>query len=204
MENNKIKHAFVLFVALFFLAAMSVMAGTITVGGPGSSPTDWSQQWNEGTAGGGASVGYFDNLELFIKTPGVYFSDAGGTTDSGWTASLVNSQYVYMTGEDVLGIGFSTDFTTLTSVPFTVDFYTTCSLPAFCTNPVVDSAIIDYYGTNTGGNIGNGWNVDGPAPGLGQENTASPEPASLFMIGTGLLGLGLVSRKRLVERFSKK
>jgi hypothetical protein len=181
---------------LFALLALTMTAGagTFVTGSPGQAPGDWLQPWTE------SGIGYFDNLELFIETAGVYFSDAG-SVDAGWTASLVNPQYVYMTGEDVTSIGFSTDFTTLASVPFTVDFYATCSIPAFCTNPndlpyplVVNSVVIDYNGTGAGG-----WNDVSAAPGLQYENT-TPEPFSMLLAGTGLLALGIMSRKLLQSR----
>jgi hypothetical protein len=176
---------FAVAVALTVSVTAAHADGIVTVGGPSSFPTYWSQEWNE------SGVGNFDNLELFIETTGVYFSDAGSANDDGWTASLVNPQYVYMAGEDVTNLNFNLDFITDPSVPLTVDLYTTCNNADAAVCPVIgaiDSVIMSYDGLG-------GWTNLGPAPGLGSENTA-PEPTTFVLMGTALIGVGIRLRRK--------
>jgi hypothetical protein len=186
---------FVVVVALVVAGATPAMADIQSVGGPGSSPGDFSQEFCEG---GGATCGtfsgYFNNMEVFIETPGVTFSDAGtinsdsfGSGDAGtnWSASLINSQYIQYktTTADQLGpLPFTWDFASDPSIPFTVDFYATEN------GAVVDSSGMSYPGW--GG-------VALVQHGLANENTSPvPEPTSILSMGTLLLGLaGALKRK---------
>lgn len=179
---------FVVVVALVVAGATPAMADIQSVGGPGLSPSDWYQEWNESYG----SSGLLDNLEMFIETPGVVFDNPSGITfgTGGWAGTNVNPQYSYASGPAVSFLDFYTNFASALSVPFTMDFYATLG------GTVVDSAALIYDGQGTGNDPSGNW-TQGSAKGLANENTSPvPEPTSILFMGTVLLGLaGALKRK---------
>src|SRR5579872_6360767 len=111
-----------------FVGVIPTLAATIgPQGAPGTAPGDWNQEWYES---GPAS---FDSMDLFIKTPGVYFSDPG-SADSNFVSTEVNDQYIQMAGPAAPIVYFWTDFTSDPSVSISLDFY------AFLGSDMVDCA----------------------------------------------------------------
>jgi PEP-CTERM motif-containing protein len=158
----------------------TALAGTVVVGNPGSSPADWNQGFEENGV-------TFNNMEFFMLTPGVTLQavsfDGGADPGTNWSASLVNSQYLQYksNGADqtdplFFTLGFSSD----PSTPFTFDFYATEG------TSVVDSARASWANGS--------WTINPLDPGniVSENAAATPEPGSLLLLGTGLLGLAVI------------
>jgi hypothetical protein len=169
--------------------------GFTSVGAATYFGSDLSQEWNEQCplcANDGGSDNNFTSIELFIEPSGsnpsnLSFTDPG-SVDGGWTATLVNSQYLLLSGPSSSNINFSTDL---------LDPVTTAVIDMYSLDGsiLVDSAQLQWPGSGP-----YGWNVVSPltADNLADENTAAtPEPSSLMLLGTGLVGgSGLLYRRR--------
>jgi hypothetical protein len=170
----------IVFAGLLLTTAVAAKADVFAVGAPGASPNDWNQEWNESYG----SAGTFDTVDAFIETAGVTFASPGiafGT--SGWTDTDVDSMFSTATGPTTSFLDFTTDFTTDSSVPLTMDLY------ALLDGNVVDSTSATWDGSS--------WSY-GAVQGISAEDTApTPEPSSLMLLGTGFLGLVGVMRRKL-------
>jgi hypothetical protein len=172
---NRIAKFTLVVIAVFALAYSPtvLLADTLTPVAPGSNPGDWSQEWLE------SGAGLFNQIDLFLETPGVTFFPPGLTSASGpWNEIDVNPQFAYATFGATNLLYFFTNFTPDPSVPLTFDFY------ALLNGNVVDSATAAWDGSN--------WTIEADGKTIDGENMATPEPASLALLGTGLLGLALV------------
>ena len=170
---------------VFGLCAL-LAAGPVTVGAPGASGTDWSQEFC--TCNGGVP---FTEIQVFIETSGVDFAGpftGAPSFPTGWTSTQVNPQYDVIAGP-VANSDFNLygGFTSAKSVPFTIDF---------------DAWNGTTFETNESGSLswnGSVWTSGSLVQQPGQENT-TPEPATLLLFATGILGLGLVVRRARLAR----
>src|SRR5487761_1082548 len=157
-----------LLTVLAISSAAIARADVIPVGSPGSTSSDWNQEFNT------AVSGPFTSIVTTLVTPGVDFTGAftgAPSFPSGWTSTLINPQQVDMMGPASAGnFDFFGGFTSLPSVPFVLDFYS-----------YNGSTLLSYPNSNYLAWSGSAW-TSGPLP-------AVPEPSSLLLFGTGLFGL---------------
>lgn len=171
---------------VFGLCAL-LAAGTVTVGGPGASGTDWSQEFY--TNNGGFA---FTAIQSFLETPGVNFAGpftGAPSFPAGWTSTQVNPQYVLMSGPNAGDFYFNLGVTSSPSVPFTVDF------------DIWNGTTFETNESGSASWTGSAWTYGSLLQPPGDENT-TPEPATLLLFATGILGLGLVVRRARLARVS--
>ena len=181
----------VLAVALLavFLWGSSASADITFSGDPGTTPDDWTQTFNE------SGVGTFNSIAAFLETPGVLFTNPGMTGfTNGWASTAnINSQYNLASGADTTNTNFNANFAPLGSVPFVMDLY------AFLDGNIVDAGKASWDGVPSQGI--NGWTMTGFTDNQAAykaENTApTPEPTSLLLLGSGLVGLAKLVRKKI-------
>lgn len=140
------------------------------------------------------SAAGIDVLEAFIVTPGVTFdSTTAGfvNLDNGWSAMIVNPTYAVEYGP--LSSSLTEDLAFTGSIPPTaVDVYgfTGCAaqMPSISACPVEDLTDA-YQATGNGGGYST-WTPTVTSNDLPSEDSAAtPEPASILLIGTGVIGL---------------
>lgn len=184
MKTNLFTTALVL--ALIFVGGIPAAAGTIWAVNPEAPPYLINSL--------ATSV---DVLEAFIETPsGVTFDTPGFINlDSGWSAITVNPTYAVEYGPPS---SWLTEDLNIIGSPLTVDFYafTGCaSLQPISACPVQD--LTDAYAVHFNDGGYGGW-TPLTADNLSAEKTTptTPEPATMLLIGLGLVGLGMRRRQK--------
>ena len=166
-----------------FVSSIAILIAFVAFSSCVARADTTQQAWNEsGVTGNGT----FDTIDLFIQTQGVVFSNPG--LSSVWTNTNVSPTFAFATGTATSSLDFSSYFSGNTSTTFVVDFY------ALLGNTVVDSAKMTYPVSDQPYS----WQIGSLATSFAQENTsATPEPSSLIMLGTGLLaGAGFLFKRR--------
>lgn len=147
-----------------------------------------------------------DVLEAFIETPpGVTFDSGFTNLDPGWSGITVNPAYAVEYGPLSSSLTENLD---IIGSPITVNIYafTGCASQFSATPPVFACAVgnlTDAYQVtfNDGGYVG--WTAL-TAGDLALENStdppATPEPASMLLIGFGLIGLGVARYHKQLRR----
>jgi len=163
----------------------------------------WAQFTVVGWTEGPISSPGFVQIDAFIETPGVTFApgglsgfNIGGTPDPLWIDTDINPQFSYGYGDAISAqvLSFNVNFAapSTTATPFTLDLYV---LDTGSNVPYSESWTYDGAGDPNNGNnyAPNGAGPDGTPIGLANENTATPEPASMVLMGGGTLALGLMT-----------
>jgi len=180
---------------LVFLCAMllgfgilgATQAGAISMQ-PSGLPLcggSWDYMWNVSQE--------IDKIEVFITSGNTDLGDPPlkSFTAAGWGATLVNQDYGVATGPATSGLSFYTAFTADVSVPFSMaallwngDDFEAYALDWNGDNWVEDSiTMLDSW---------EGFDRSG-------QQFPVPEPATMMLLGSGLIGLAALGRKKLFK-----
>ncbi len=171
------------FVALILIYAPVAKADTFVVYPPG---------WYEN------GVGPFNQLAMFMITPGLTFSPGGGffalsSYWSAYTGGVINPGYAYALGAYVTLEDFN--FAVVgASLPADFSFY----FFALDGATVVDSGIVTIYTNGNGGMDHFTWTPLDPDTYNTMDTSAVPEPMTLLLFGSGLMGIGGLVRRKLL------
>ena len=151
--------------------------------------------------GGGTAV---DMMEVFIETPGVVFQSPGLNVydaawgPSGWTENDVNPNYSNASGSAMATFNYILNFNIDSTMwPSTatigVDVYYFQNMSG--TETLIDEAGLTYDGPSAFDTTVNNWGVStnpiNPAGLAGENTTPTPEPTTMILMGSALIGLGL-------------
>jgi hypothetical protein len=135
---------------------------------------------------------------------------SGTTADPTLTVvgAITNQHGVTISSENLLTISFSSALTSLSGSPLSVGLTSNVSLISWGANLLGDLGIgsatsAAYSGTLAGGTTvsgANNYSVNSPTLTESLTPTATPEPASWLLMGSGLLGIALFARRKSLQR----
>jgi len=131
----------------------------------------------------GIGVFQVDAVDVFTETPGVTFTNPGLTAlNPGWTDRNVNPWFSSASGATSSSLTFTTNVTGVENETYTLDLY---------------GLLAGVVASSTSATYSDGVWSFGNAKGIQRENiTATPEPVTLLLFGTGLAGIGGFMRRR--------
>jgi hypothetical protein len=153
---------------LLCFAMMCAMAANADViaTGAGTVTGSWTQAW----IWQGTTITSFE----FDMLPGSAWEHPIHDFSNGWTATGFSSTVITGAGAADVNFGYSTDFVTNMNQPLSYRWY------GFSGSTVIDQGVASWDGSS--------WSY--------VSETATPEPASLILLGSGLLGIGSTLRKK--------
>lgn len=175
---------FSVMISAFLLIIAETPAKAVSLGpiGPPVITGSWTQTWLLLTT--------VDKLEAFIVSGNTDFEIPGMTNFSaaGWSATRINPDYSLATGPSASNFTFDETFTASVSEPIVVDFL-------FWLAGSFNIGIRQSWD-------GTSWifvkDITNPS-GYDRASRASvPEPSTLLLLGSGLVGLGYFSKKRFL------
>jgi len=154
---------------------------------PGMAYADYVQSWSENGYYQG-TLQTWDTAEAFLLSDGSWTGTGLSFSDTSWTATLVNPKYALATGPAYSGnFSFTTHAMDLTGI-FSFDW------------------VLSYKGDIVGVDRltwtpSGGWTVTEYAPDKApaENRSHAPLPPSLLLLGSGLVGLGLLRRKKRTQ-----
>jgi hypothetical protein len=170
--------------SLMNLVVMVALAAAICL--PGMAQADYVVNWVEnGVYGNPPTVQTWDTAEAFLLSDGAWTGTGLSFSDAAWTATLVNPKYARATGPAYSGnFPFTTSATDLTG-PFSFDWVLSYQ--------GVVVGVYNLTGTPTGGWTGTEYT---PADAPPENRFSIPLPPSLMLLGSSLVGLGLLRRRK--------
>ncbi|OGR31450.1 MAG: hypothetical protein A2139_05670 [Desulfobacca sp. RBG_16_60_12] len=154
---------------------------------PGMAQADYVQAWMENGYYQG-TLQTWDTAEAFLLSDGNWTGTGLSFADTSWTATLVNPKYALATGPAHSGnFYFTTSATDLTG-PFSFDW-------VLSNHGVIVGVQRSIY------TPGGDWSyADLTANPPSENRFPAPLPPSLLLLGSALVGLGLLRRRKPTER----
>jgi hypothetical protein len=176
------KILFLMFSIILVFGFVASSDAVLIVGDPVDGGS-WTQRFHE------SGVGAFDAMGVFMRSPGSFFEYPGFSNfnKSGWSVENFPSG----TATTVIASG-----TQYTSLDFDIKFYGSKSDP-------LTFDFVAWYGTETlevakAEWTGRKWNIGASSNTYDRPTSAAvPEPATMLLLGSGLVGLAGLGRKKL-------